>query len=48
MELGFNKAEARVYSFNKESIGLHNKLGFTLEGTLRKSHFALGDWHDVI
>lgn len=48
MELGFHKVETRVYSFNKESIGLHKKLGFALEGTLRRRHFALGDWHDVI
>ncbi len=48
MELGFNKVETRVYSFNHESIGLHKKLGFIMEGTLRKSHFAFGEYCDVI
>lgn len=48
MELGFQKVETRVYSFNAESIGLHEKLEFTTEGRLRRSHYALGSWHDVI
>lgn len=46
MELGFRKAEARVYSFNEASIALHRKLGFVQEGLLRSHHFANGEYHD--
>lgn len=47
LELGYQKAEARVYSFNESSIRLHEKFGFVLEGKLRRHHYALGEWHDV-
>lgn len=47
MELRYQKVETRVYSFNEDSIKLHEKLGFELEGVLRRSHFANGKYHDV-
>jgi RimJ/RimL family protein N-acetyltransferase len=35
-ELGDQKATAQVYSFNASSIALHERLGFQLEGRLRR------------
>lgn len=48
MELGYHKIETRIYSFNKESLILHKKMGFVEEGILRDNHFTKGHWHDVL
>lgn len=47
LELGYQKVETHVYGFNNSSIRLHEKLGFVLEGTLRRHHYAAGKWHNV-
>lgn len=47
-ELGYHRAQATVYEFNASSIALHEKLGFTREGTLRGSIFADGQYFDEI
>lgn len=45
-EKGYHKVNAWVYAFNERSIRLHERLGMTLEGTARETHFANGDFHD--
>ena len=47
LELGYQKVESKVYSFNESSIKLQEKFGFVLEGKLRRHHFTLGKWHDA-
>lgn len=47
-ELRFQKANPMVYGFNDASKRLHEKLGFVLEGTRRRSAFSNGVFHDVI
>jgi RimJ/RimL family protein N-acetyltransferase len=46
--LGYQKVNVRIYSFNKECIELHEKLGFTKEGRLRRCHFAMNKFHDIM
>lgn len=48
MELGYQKAEARVYAFNEASIHIHEQLGFKREGCLRSHHYTNGRYHDEI
>lgn len=48
LELNYNKVETKVYSFNPESMGLHEKLGFVKEGVLRQNIYADGRYHDTI
>src|SRR5437867_1682280 len=38
--LRYQKATARVYSFNEPSMRLHERLGFQLEGRLRRMIYA--------
>lgn len=45
-ELGYQKVTAEVYSFNEESKRLHEKLGFQLEGRLRRMVRTGGTFHD--
>jgi RimJ/RimL family protein N-acetyltransferase len=47
-ELRYQKMNAQVYSFNAPSLALHEKLGFTREGTLRRMVFTGGQYYDVI
>ena len=47
-ELGFQKCNVGVYSFNEASIRLHEKLGFTREGVQRRSIFTRGQYYDNI
>jgi RimJ/RimL family protein N-acetyltransferase len=47
-ERRFHKCEASVWAFNEPSLGLHRKLGFTEEGTLRDHEFFAGRHHDVV
>lgn len=46
-ELRYQKANATVYSFNEPSILLHEKLGFTREGCLRRMVYTEGQFHDA-
>lgn len=47
-ELRYQKMNAQVYSFNAASLALHEKLGFTREGTLRRMIYTGGRHHDVV
>lgn len=47
-ELRYQKCTAHVYSFNDPSIQLHERLGFQLEGRLRRMVYTDGQYHDEI
>lgn len=47
-ELRYQKATVHVYDFNQASIQLHKKLGFQVEGRLRRMIFTGGQHHDDI
>jgi RimJ/RimL family protein N-acetyltransferase len=47
-ELRYQKVTARVYAFNAASIRLHEKLGFQLEGRLRRMIYTDGAYHDEL
>jgi RimJ/RimL family protein N-acetyltransferase len=47
-ELRYQKVNADVYSFNKRSIGLHQKMGFKQEGVLRRMIYTNGQYYDTI
>ncbi len=47
-ELGFQKCNTSVYAFNPDSVRLHERFGFMLEGRLRRNHFANGEYCDVL
>jgi len=47
-ELGYQKAQAHVYEFNDASRRLHERLGFRLEGRLRRMAFTAGRHWDVL
>ncbi len=47
-ELRYQKASAQVFAFNAPSIALHEKMGFTLEGRLRRMAYTNGAFHDVL
>jgi RimJ/RimL family protein N-acetyltransferase len=47
-ELRYQKVTVSVYSFNDASIRLHEKLGFQLEGRLRRTVFTNGEHFDEL
>jgi RimJ/RimL family protein N-acetyltransferase len=47
-ELDFQRVFTSVWSYNEPSRLLHERLGFVLEGTLRRSHFRAGRFHDEL
>lgn len=47
-ELRYQKVTASVYSFNEPSIRLHEKLGFKLEGRLRRMIYTQGSYFDEL
>jgi len=47
-ELRYQKCNVSVYAFNQVSIHLHEKLGFVLEGRLRRCVFTDGQYHDIL
>ena len=47
-ELGYEKAEGTVFSFNRPSIQFHTSLGFQREGVRRRSVFSHGQYFDRI
>lgn len=47
-ELNYHKVTPHVYSFNKASIRLHEKMGFVQEGRLRDMLFTNGEYYDEI
>jgi len=48
MERRFHKCNSACASYNTASKQLHQKLGFTQEGTLRKEWFWNGEHHDEL
>jgi RimJ/RimL family protein N-acetyltransferase len=47
-ELRYQKVTVAVYAFNEPSLRLHEKLGFRVEGRLRRTVFTAGGHHDEI
>ena len=47
-ERRYQKVNAEVYSFNQPSIALHERLGFMLEGRLRRMIYTGGVFHDAL
>lgn len=47
-ERRYQKVNAEVYAFNTPSIRLHERLGFTLEGRLRRMIYTGGEFHDAL
>lgn len=47
-ELRYQKATVMVYSFNEASSQLHERLGFQLEGRLRRMGYTNGRYHDYL
>ncbi|WBW99236.1 GNAT family N-acetyltransferase [Oceanirhabdus sp. W0125-5] len=47
-ELRYQKVNVYIYEFNDKSIGLHEKLGFVLEGRLRRNYYTNGKYYDVL
>lgn len=47
-EINLNKAKLYVFDFNKPAIKVYQRLGFTIEGTLRQEIFRNGRYHDVL
>ncbi len=46
-ELRYQKVTVDVHSYNTSSIDLHEQLGFTLEGTLRRMGYTRGAYFDI-
>lgn len=47
-ELRYQKMNAEVHDDNPASIALHERLGFTREGTLRRMVYTGGQYHDLL
>jgi RimJ/RimL family protein N-acetyltransferase len=47
-ERRYQKCTAEVYSFNEASARMHERLGFTLEGRLRRMVYTQGAFHDSL
>ncbi len=47
-ERRYQKCNAEVYAFNQPSMRLHERLGFTLEGRLRRMIYTGGAFHDAL
>jgi RimJ/RimL family protein N-acetyltransferase len=47
-ELRYQKVTVLVYSFNERSFRLHEKMGFKLEGRLRRMVYTNGEFYDEL
>ena len=47
-ELRYQKVTTGVFSFNDDSIKLHERLGFTVEGCIRRAIYTYGKYYDEI
>ncbi|MSP13258.1 MAG: N-acetyltransferase [Chloroflexi bacterium] len=47
-ELRYQKCTVLVYSFNERSLRLHERLGFQLEGRLRRTVYTNGTFYDEV
>lgn len=48
LERRYQKANVGVFSFNPESIVLHERLGFVREGRQRRMTYTAGSYHDLL
>jgi RimJ/RimL family protein N-acetyltransferase len=48
LERRYQKVTVEVFAFNEPSIRLHERLGFTLEGRLRRMIYTGGEYHDAL
>lgn len=48
MELGYQKVTIHIVSFNERSIKFHERLGFQMEGRLRRMSYVNGHYYDEI
>lgn len=47
-EKRYQKATVTIFSFNEASVRLHERLGFQLEGRIRRTVFTAGAHHDAL
>jgi RimJ/RimL family protein N-acetyltransferase len=47
-ELGLNRLWSEIYSFDTPKTSFFQRLGFSLDGRHRQSHWAEGAWHDSL
>jgi RimJ/RimL family protein N-acetyltransferase len=47
-ELRYQKCDTSIYGFNDASLAMHEKLGFQIEGRVRRAVFARGEYHDEL
>lgn len=45
--MGFNRIEIRCSTLNDRSARVPERLGYALEGTLRKNAYVNGEWYDT-
>ncbi|OUE29666.1 hypothetical protein BFL35_14030 [Clavibacter michiganensis] len=46
--MGAHRVQITVAAYNKKSLALIGRGGFTVEGVLREAHFLDGRWHDSV
>jgi RimJ/RimL family protein N-acetyltransferase len=47
-ELGLHRLWAEIYDFDEPKKQLFDRLGFSLDGRHRQTHWAEGGWHDSL
>jgi RimJ/RimL family protein N-acetyltransferase len=47
-ELGLHRLWAEIYAFDAAKSAFFERLGFTLEGRHRQTHWSEGQWHDSL
>jgi RimJ/RimL family protein N-acetyltransferase len=47
-ELGLNRLWSEIYAFDDAKARFFTKLGFSLDGRHRQTHWAEGAWHDSL
>lgn len=47
-ELGLNRLWSEIYEFDTAKRAFFDRLGFTLDGRHRRTHWAEGAWHDSL
>ncbi|MEZ4563752.1 MAG: GNAT family protein [Thermomicrobiales bacterium] len=47
-ERRYQKATVTIFSFNEPSVRLHERLGFQLEGRIRRTAYTAGAHHDAL
>lgn len=45
-ELRYQKCHVDINGWNENSMSLHEKLGFTKEGQIRRANYAMGQYYD--